>query len=344
MFWQKKKSPIQPPPPPTKRFRFPWIFAVFVLFWSWFVWDSITPRLPLPFEPPKLYSNQCRQDIRATLLKAIKGANHSIYLVMFGLTDRPILSALAEKIRGRVPTTIFYDTGGSGKIFRYLQGADLHGIQNQGLMHQKILILDDQTVFIGSANMTTASLKMHDNLVIGLVSRPIAKFLQGHKPYSSGYIKEVVGGQKVEIWLLPDPRGGVLTELKKKIRGAQKTIQVALFTLTHPDLVDEVIAAHARGVKTSVVIDLHSGLGASAKAVEKLKKAGVLVSLSRGTQLLHHKFVYIDNKTLVMGSANWTKAALYKNSDCILALDHLNEEQRRFMNQLWSSIESTAQQ
>ncbi len=262
---------------------------------------------------------------------------------MFGLSDRSILNALSKKIKEQVPTQIYYDTGGSASIHRYLKGAELHPIKNAGLMHQKILVLDQETVFIGSANMTSASLRMHDNLVIGLVSRSVAKFLEDHEPYSPGYLRATVGGQEIELWLLPDPRGHALTELRKKIRNAAHSIRIALFTLTHPSLIDEVIDAHQRGVSVSMVVDMHSGLGASAKAIEKLKKAGVPIRLSQGPQLLHHKFIYIDEKTLITGSANWTKAAFYKNSDCILALHHLNQEQKQFMKRLWRAIETSTQ-
>lgn len=333
----------RPPPPPPKKPRFPWILFVVVLFCCWFVWESLSPHLPKPYDPPKLYSNQCQQDIRSTLLSAIRGASTSIHLVMFGLSDRSVLSALSKKITENVPTTIYYDTGGSAKIHKHLKGSQLHPIKNAGLMHQKILILDNEMVFIGSANMTSASLRMHDNLVVGLVSRNIAKFLEDHEPYSPGYLRSMVGGQEVELWLLPDPRGHALTELRKKIRNASRSIRIALFTFTHPGLIDEVIYAHNRGVSVSIVVDMHSGMGASAKAIESLKKAGVPIRLSQGVQLLHHKFIYIDEQTLVTGSANWTKAAFYKNSDCILALHHLNKEQKKFMNTLWRAVETSTQ-
>ena len=277
------------------------------------------------------------------MLSAIRGASSSIHLIMFGLSDRAVLSALATKIRENVSTTVYYDTGGSPKIYKHLKGAKIHPIKNAGLMHQKIVVLDDEMVFIGSANMTSASLRMHDNLVIGLCSKTVAQFLENHKPFCPGYLKTRVGGQEIELWLLPDPRGHALTELRKKIRNASRSIRIALFTFTHPGLVDEVIDAHERGVKVSIVVDMHSGTGASAKAVEKLKKAGVPVFLSQGIQLLHHKFIYIDEQTLVTGSANWTKAAFYKNSDCILTLHQVNDDQKKFMRQLWGKVVTSSQ-
>lgn len=337
----KKKPPPRPHLPSKK--PFPWLLLLVALFCTWFVWESLVPHLPSPDAPPCLYSNQCRQDIRSILLSAIQKATRSIHLVTFGLSDRSILSALTRKIEEKVPTTVYYDTGGSSKVFRHLQGGDIHPIKAMGLMHQKILVLDQEKVFIGSANMTSASLRMHDNLVVGFVSRAVAQFLEEHEPFVPGYLHTSVGRQELELWLLPDPRGHALSELRKKIRGARKSIQIALFTFTHPTLIEELIAAHQRGVQVRLIVDMHSGLGASAKGVDRLKRAGVPVSFSQGVQLLHHKFVYIDEETLITGSANWTKSAFYKNSDCILALHNLNKKQKRFMNRLWHQIDQKVQ-
>ena len=126
--------------------------------------------------------------------------------------------------------------------------------------------------------------------------------------------------------------------------GARHSIRVALFTLTHPNLVDELIIAHRRGVDVTLVLDLHSALGASAESVAALKHAGISVRLSKGVQLFHHKFALIDDRILVTGSANWTKAAFTKNSDCLIALHNLVPEQKAFMSYLWKRIGTTAQE
>lgn len=339
----RKTIVLEPPPkevPPVviKKKRFPYLPLISLLFTLWFVWSSISVDLPQPDEKPKLYSNQCRGNIHLTLLKAIEAAQSNIYLVMFGLSDYSILRALGKKIDAHVKTTIYYDRLNSSRVAPFLRGAKIYPTKGAGLLHQKILILDKETIFIGSANMTQSSLQMHDNLIIGLVSKPMARYLLEHKPYSPGYFQTIVGGQKVELWLLPDPRGHVFSQLKKKLRAAKKSIKIALFTFTHQGLLDEVIQAHKRGVQVSVVLDMHSGFGASAKVFASLKAENVPVFLSSGVQLLHHKFVYIDNKTLLSGSANWTKSALYKNCDCIIGLNNLDSTQKKFMDTLWSDI------
>ncbi len=315
-----------------------------VAFSIWFVWRSLTPTLPAANEPPRLYSNQCQQDLTLTFLEAIRRSTRSIYLVMFGLSDPAILKSLKEKARRKMQTEIYYDTNGSPNLYRVLQECEVHPIRQTGFMHQKILILDEEMVFLGSANMTTQSLRMHDNLVVGLANKTIAAFLKEKTPYSSGHLRTLVGGQDVDLWILPDPKGHACAELKKKIRNAGRTIHAALFTFTHPTLLDELILAHKRGVKVTLVIDMHSGLGASAKNVAALQKAGIRILFSQGVQLLHHKFVYIDEQTLIAGSANWTKAAFTKNSDCLIILNNLCPDQKAFMNYLWHRIATSAQE
>lgn len=262
---------------------------------------------------------------------------------MFGLSDPPILKALTEQAERGVPISGYYDSKGSSNLNKILKKCTIQPIRQTGLMHQKILVIDNETVFLGSANFTTPSLRMHDNLVVGLASRKVAGFLKERAPHQSGYLRVLVGGQDVEVWLLPDPRGHAITDLKRILRSAHRSLKVALFTLTHGALTDELIRAHKRGVEVTIVIDFHSALGASSGAVEKLKKNGVHVLFSKGVQLLHHKFVYADQSTLVCGSANWTKAAFTKNSDCLIALHNLTEQQRADMNQLWSRIQQNAQ-
>ena len=173
----------------------------------WLIFSSLHPPLPEIDEPPRLYSNQCQQDLRLLYVNAIKQAHHSIFLVMFGLSDPAILSALADVTKKR-PTTIFYDAAESPQIQNKMNHADLHPVRLNGLMHQKILILDQDLVFIGSANMTSSSLLMHDNLVVGMRSQTVADFLLEKAPYSSGYIQTMVGGQETTTNLIGN---GVLT-------------------------------------------------------------------------------------------------------------------------------------
>lgn len=315
------------------------ILGIFLLY---VVLDSLSPHLPKEGEEPRFYSNQCQRDLRLTFLDAIKQAKTSVHLVMFGLSDPFILSALEQKARDGLEVNIYYDPKGSSKLDLLLEKAILHPIESSALMHQKILILDHEMVFIGSANMTTSSLRMHDNLMVGFKNSEIARFLEEKAPLFSEYLQTTAGGQTIEIQLLPDIERKALTALQKKIASAKRSLRIALFTCTHPLLIEEIIAAHSRGVEVSLIIDMHSGLGASAKGIQRMKEANIPIFMSQGIQLMHHKFVWIDEEILCTGSANWTKAAFDKNRDCLLTLYGLNAKQKTFMKKLWRQLKTEA--
>ncbi len=333
---------LAPPFAPTKKNKFPYVLAFVCALCIWLVWRSVTPTLPLSTTPPKLYYHPSREDLRLTLLSAIQNSKESIFLSIFGLSDPTILTALQKKIQKKVPTLIYYDAKGSPDIRKILEGAVLRPIHQSAIMHHKMLILDHKLIFLGSANFTPHSLKMHDNLVIGFYSPKIAQFLEQKTPHSTGHIRTFVGGQSVELWLLPDPKGHAFNDLRKKLKSAQKSLKIALFTLTHPTLLDEIIAAHKRHLDVTVIIDMHSSMGASKKAIDTLQAAHVPIRFTQGPQLMHHKFAYIDDEILITGSANWTKAAFSKNNDCLFTLYHLTSEQKRLMNGLWKSLKTTS--
>lgn len=307
--------------------------------YGWFLYQSITPSIPEADSPPLLYSNQCKQDLRFTLIHAVNQAKKSVHLVMFGLTEPSIMKMLQKKAKN-LPVDIFYDPRASKQLTTSAPLMHPHPVKSKGLMHQKILVIDDNLSFIGSANMTRNSLQMHDNLMIGFHSPSIAKFLLTHTPGSSGSMKTSVGGQSVELWLLPDPRGHALQAIKGILRRAKKSIRLAMFTLSHPVLLDELILAKRRGVNVEIAIDFHSSFGASKKAIERLKGEGANVVLSSSSKLLHHKFLTVDDRIMLCGSANWTRAAFYKNQDCFAILYNMNKQQKKIVHQIWRKIEA----
>lgn len=322
-----------------KKGKFFFLLAIWLisLHFSRLIYLSLKPKLPQPGNPVIFYSNQCRQDLKVTILKAIKNAKKTIYLVMFGLSDETIIQALKKKEKENVSLKIYFDKRSSPEIFFTKDQAICK--KKGGLLHQKILIVDESMVFLGSTNLTKTSLSMHDNLVIGLHSGKIANFLTNATPFTSAIFKDNIGSQPIEIWLLPDNKNMALQRLKTIIKSANQKIKIAMFTFTHPALIDELIHAKKRKIDVTVVIDGHSAQGASAKAVERLKKEKIKVLVSQGPELLHHKYLYVDNKTLVCGSANWTKAAFSKNHDLILILENLTKNQIAFMEKLQQIIE-----
>ncbi len=303
-------------------------------------------EMPASEAPPLLYSNQTRDDLTLTLQEGIKQAKQSVLLIIYTLTDQKIVKALQQKSEEGVSVMVICDGRASPFVERKL-GPRVRIVKRfgDGIMHLKILVIDDSQVWIGSANMTGESLRMHGNLILGFYSPALGQMItQKAKtmpeegfgvPFTSRSF--LMGGQKLEMWFLPD-NPEAASKITSMISSAKKTLRVAMFTWTRMDFAEEVVKAFKRGVDVSVALDRHSGQGASSQVANFLKKNGVPLYFNQDTGLLHHKFMEIDNQILVNGSANWTKAAFAKNDDCFVVLHDLTVSQQKKMDALWKAI------
>lgn len=307
--------------------------------------ESPPVQLPTSNHPIELYSNQTNDDLTQIYLETIKSAKQSITLVIYSLLDQRIIQALQDKCKEGIPVHIVCDAKASLGISRKISGATLIKRIGQGLMHQKILIVDQKQILLGSANMTQESLRTHGNLVMALENPALAEVMLAkaasmdeegnHAPLLNQNTQ--AAGQNIELWELPDDPQAV-SRVIQLIRSAKKTIKVAMFTWTRKDFAQELINATHRGVKVETVIDRYSGKGASSKIVAMLKQGGIPTHLSTGQGLLHYKFAYIDGEILINGSANWTAAAFKDNDDYFMVIHPLTEQQKSKMNQLWKNI------
>jgi cardiolipin synthase A/B len=313
-------------------FRLRWFVSLLIVFLVFYFVEQRDLEEIKPDTPPVLYATVCHDNLETLFTEAIEKAKHSIFLVMYSLSDERVIKALNEQAQRGVAVCVMHDLSTHQTGFQKLvPKIENKGIKQGGLMHQKILIVDEEKVWIGSANWTTESLKLHDNLVVGLIDRGFAKGILNGKPFMSLNS----GSQQIEYWDLPTMGKEGLERLIELMDGAQKTIKVAMFTWTHPDLATAAIRAHQRGVEVQIVHDLGQANGICSKTVMRLVKAGIPVKISSGLGLLHHKFAWIDENFLVNGSANWTRSAFTKNRDCFLILHRLTPLQNAKLKVLW---------
>ena len=303
----------------------------------WLVFAASRVILPDQRNSLKFYSNQTRHDIKLVYHRALKKAQHSIFLSVYGITDPDILSILRQKAEINIPISIEYDPSASSNLKKILPpSVNVHPVKSKGLMHRKIVSIDHAQVFLGSANLTTSSLRHHDNLVLGLYNPSLAAFLE--HPYAASFSFDLIN-QQGAVYLLPDPEQAGLKRLLKCLNDAKVNISIAMFTLTHPAIAESLIQAQKRGIAVTIAVDYYTAKGASKKTLRVLEKEGIRILNSQGRQLLHHKWALIDGQILIMGSANWTKAAFSKNHDFLFFLSPLNQNQIKFFKKIWETIE-----
>jgi cardiolipin synthase A/B len=301
--------------------------------------------LPSSTTPVQIYSSQGGDNLQQLYAQTIASAQKSVTFVIYALKDPLVVGALQKKSDDGIPVYIVCDAKASPGVSRLLPKAKIVRRLGEGLMHQKILIIDNQRILLGSANMTTKSLTTYGNLVYGIDNPALAEALTA-KAFSMDeeggstpllHKETQVAGQNLELWILPDDTKAV-DRMITALRSAQKTMRIAMFTFTRMDFAQEIIDAAKRGVQVDIVLDRYSSKGANAKVVRTLEQANIPVRLSTGNDLLHYKFVEIDQTTLINGSANWTNNAFKANDDCFIILSPLNAAQQQKLDQMWKVI------
>ena len=137
------------------------------------------------------------------------------------------------------------------------------------------------------------------------------------------------------------PRSGqdptpVLTSL---YAGAKTDIDVAVFNLSHPDIVKAIIQAHKRGIKVRVITDQGEIKGSVQKqTVNRLVGSGIEVKVNTHPGLMHLKMSIVDNLTVATGSCNYTKSASEKNDEMLVLLRDpaFAEACQREFNRMWN--------
>lgn len=322
------------------------LVAALMLLGSFFYEAVAVVRLPQSDHPAEFYTNQLSDDLRLTMTAAIASAKQSIVLMVYSLTDEKVISALKAKAAEGVSVHVVVDAKACPAAKRRL-GSQVTTIRRSptGLMHLKILVVDEEQVWMGSANMTYESLRVHGNLMIAMHHPELAQAIVARALTmpSSGTLAKVaplvfgLPDQNGELWFLPN---GVHAYEKviHLIEQAKSRIAVAMFTWTRPDFVATIVDAFHRGVDVEVFIDRRQGQGVGAEVVHTLVNAGIPVYFNRGEGLLHHKSMMVDNQILVTGSANWTRSAFKNNDDCFLVLEPLTAEQTELLNRLWDRL------
>ncbi|WP_062306531.1 phospholipase D-like domain-containing protein [Alicyclobacillus sendaiensis] len=101
------------------------------------------------------------------------------------------------------------------------------------------------------------------------------------------------------------------------IRGTNKHLRIAVYSLHLPSLIDELIELHKRGVDVALVID-HTQAHGKAEHPDVLQLISAGIPLVEGTsqkhRIMHHKFAVRDKTTVLSGSWNFSESASLENN------------------------------
>jgi len=180
--------------------------------------------------------------------------------------------------------------------------------------HVKLLIADGEAV-VGGMNWGAHSDRNHDYVletqVAAEVDRVTRIFEQDWSlaggdpaplPRTTGEIAQTAPGDEIRLML------------EAALNEARRRVLVEIYTLTDPEVIDELVVAHRRGALVRVVMDPNQAYNLHAYAL--LVSAGVEARwypVPPGA-LLHAKIGLFDG-VLVLGSANWSRSGLGVNHE-----------------------------
>lgn len=249
---------------------------------------------------------------RTPILDAIKNAEQSIDLVMYGFTDDAILQALLRKQNKSLKIILerspYRADKENLKIIKVFNDNDIkwHGaVPPYRLVHQKSLIIDDNKAIVMTFNFTRSTFKNERNfaLVIDDAKRvhAIADI------FAADWNHKSVANNPTDIILSPDDSRDKFTAL---IKQAKNSIQIYAQTLNDYKLVGALAKTARKGVK----IDVLTSASMRGKQLDYLTRAGVNIHQSNGLYI-HAKAMVIDNQIAIIGSTNLTRASLEDNRE-----------------------------
>jgi len=303
----------------------PWVALL-----SIFLYTSLHIALPKSEGDISIFVTEKADDLKYLISSTLKSAHQSIELATFGLSDPDLVPLLRNLSLRGIKVHLLFDP----KQPQYLSKAPdvtFEPYLGRGLMHRKIVGIDDELLLLGSTNLTLFSLAIHRNMVIAIRSKNLCNSLKTN---------QILKENALTFFPIPHHGKTALSYFLNEIDKAQKRISGAIFTFTHPKITDHLIAAHNRGVKVTIYFDRGMAKGICRKNVNRLRESGIEVKTHVREGLLHHKCALIDDH-LLFGSANWTKAAFEKNQEYIIFIDPLSKKQLKTIESFFSVLEKS---
>ena len=122
------------------------------------------------------------------------------------------------------------------------------------------------------------------------------------------------------IDVLFSPKGGCTDRIVRELGGTKRSVRVQAYSFTSSAIAKALVAAHRRGVTVDVILDA-SQASEQYSSSRFLTNASVPTLIDSDHAIAHNKVMIIDDRIVITGSFNFTKAAEEKNAENLLVID-----------------------
>lgn len=263
------------------------------------------------------------------IIKDINNSQKTIDMAMYDLTNKNITQALIDAHNRGIEIKIITDDDKINDTRYKYQELISRGItvrddeDSSALMHNKLLVIDDEILWSGSCNYTVYAFYRNNENLVRIKDSKIAKRgtnqilrLFNH----SNTILEIYKSKKVDIYFSPEHN--FEDKLVDMIENADHSILFLAFVMTNAKISNALIDAKNRGVDIKGILDEEQNNYQAYSKYQTLKDNNISVILDKNSYKLHNKVIIIDENTTITGSYNFTnKANDYNAENSVIIYD-----------------------
>ena len=275
--------------------------------------------------------------IEDALVDAIEATEISLDIAAFELNSEAIFRAILDAHERGVSVRIVTDDehGLHNKNDPALRSLRDEGIAmvddgRSGLMHNKFVIIDGETVWTGSWNYTVNGTYRNNNNVFVMDNEMAALAYQaefdemflraefGTRSTDDGIVSFANGEGAISIIFAAE--ADEVAALKAEIARAESAIRIMTFIFSLDELSEAILEQAANpGFTVQGVFEKRNST-ASWSQLPALHCAGAAMRQDGNRYILHHKVIIIDEHTVITGSFNFSRSAAKNNDENIVII------------------------
>lgn len=148
----------------------------------------------------------------------------------------------------------------------------------------------------------------------------------------------IVGcAQEPRVWFCPED--SCASQLVSEMDQATVSLHVAIYSLTHDDIISAMAGAAGRGVDVKVLAEQE---GNDPELGQQLRSIGIDFLWDTNPDLMHNKFTIVDTQQVLTGSFNYSWNADLRNDENLVLLPQpeLAEQYEAKFKELFASGET----
>ena len=258
------------------------------------------------------------------LLPWLRGAEHSIDIMMYLLSSDEVVGELAAARRRGVAVRVLLEedpVGGGASNRASAQDLEAAGVAVRWagpafrFTHAKLMLVDGRRAAIMTLNLTPSSLRTNREFAV-LIDDPAVALALG-RLFQSDW--ERAPAPRPELPLIVSPANARET-LQDLIGGARQSLEVYAPALEDDAIAAALAAAAGRGVRVRVIMNPPSDADPYGDERAWLRERGGIVGFLDFPNV-HAKAVIADGQRAFVGSQNFTATSLDRNREVGILID-----------------------